>query len=436
MATGDQVWASDIEARVQASSVLRFHHMFALIVGAGLIIDSLDIALGSNIAAALVADEGTSVAEAGWLATATVAGLAIGGFCIGALADRFGRVALMRWTMALIGVATLAAALSSDIVVLACLRGVAAVGLGAETVLAYGVLSEFMPRHTRGRWIAWVAFIASVGLPMSSGLAALILPAADGWRWLLAGVGVLALIMWAIRLRLPESPIWLAKNGRIGDAQAVIARMGLSAFDVPQPAEQVGATDAEGGGHKLGAAHTLFVGAVLHVAALTSMYGFVSWLPIFLVERGHGLFSASLFAAIMSAGAPIGTMIAFLISDRFDRKTTIVVAAIGAALMGGLYAHAPGDAVLVAAGVGTVALIYVFSVIGLMTYTPEIFDTGTRMRSLSFVSTVGRLAGIAAPAAAPALVVRGGDGAVIGAVAAILIIASLVVVALGPSTRR
>ncbi len=43
-----------------------------------------------------------------------------------------------------------------------------------------------------------------------------------GWRWVIIAASLGALVIWAIRWRLPESPRWLAQRGRLDEAERVI----------------------------------------------------------------------------------------------------------------------------------------------------------------------------------------------------------------------
>ena len=46
-----------------------------------------------------------------------------------------------------------------------------------------------------------------------------------GWRWVVLIGAASALAVWWIRLRVPESPRWLAAHGREADAEAIVAAM-------------------------------------------------------------------------------------------------------------------------------------------------------------------------------------------------------------------
>ena len=100
-------------------------------------------------------------------------------------------------------------------------RFIQGLGLGAEIVVGYSTLTEFVPPKTRGRWLAFMAFIVVAGFPATAILGYLIIPT-WGWRpmFIIAGVG--SLIVWYLRKKLPESPRWLESKGRTAEAEALM----------------------------------------------------------------------------------------------------------------------------------------------------------------------------------------------------------------------
>ena len=86
-------------------------------------------------------------------------------------------------------------------------------GLGAEIVVGYSTLTEFVPPQSRGKLAGLHGVHRRVRLAGDHVLGTLIMPN-FGWRpmFIIAGVG--ALIVWYLRKALPESPRWLEGHGR------------------------------------------------------------------------------------------------------------------------------------------------------------------------------------------------------------------------------
>ena len=104
--------------------------------------------------------------------------------------------------------------------VLTLLRLVTGVGLGAENVVGYSTMTEFVPPQTRGKWLGGMNVIVVSGLPVAALLGTLIIPH-FGWRAMFALGGMGALVVWYLRRRC-RSRRWLESVGRIAEAEALL----------------------------------------------------------------------------------------------------------------------------------------------------------------------------------------------------------------------
>src|SRR5690349_18810368 len=70
-------------------------------------------------------------------------------------------------------------------------------------------------------------FFQFLAVPLVAFLAWLLVPntplGLDGWRWVVLIGSAGAIFIWFIRLSLPESPRWLARHGRLADAERVVS---------------------------------------------------------------------------------------------------------------------------------------------------------------------------------------------------------------------
>jgi MFS transporter, putative metabolite:H+ symporter len=96
-------------------------------------------------------------------------------------------------------------------------------GLGAEIVVGYGTISEFIPARHRGRFAALLNLIINSSLFLATVIGWVVIPK-FGWRWMFAIVAVGAFIVWFLRRSLPESPRWLARQGRLEEAEKIVSR--------------------------------------------------------------------------------------------------------------------------------------------------------------------------------------------------------------------
>ncbi|MEI9924127.1 MAG: MFS transporter [Bradyrhizobium sp.] len=104
--------------------------------------------------------------------------------------DKFGRRFTYQVNLTLFGLASLASAFAPNMETLIALRFVMGLGLGAENVVGYSIMTEFFPAKVRGRWSGMICTLVTAGLPVSALLAWLLVPAFGvagdvraGWRW-------------------------------------------------------------------------------------------------------------------------------------------------------------------------------------------------------------------------------------------------------------
>ena len=102
--------------------------------------------------------------------------MTIGALITGFVGDRFGRRFTYQINLLIFGLASLAAAFAQDMNQLIVCRFVQGLGLGAEIVVGYSTLTEFVPPKTRGRWLAMMAFLVVAGFPVTALLGYLIIP--------------------------------------------------------------------------------------------------------------------------------------------------------------------------------------------------------------------------------------------------------------------
>ena len=103
-------------------------------------------------------------------------------------------------------------------------RFISALGVGLELVTVDAYLSELVPKKTRGAAFAFLQAMSAIAFLVTYFLSWQLTPTTlfgyDGWRWVAWIGSVGAVVIWWIRLGLPESPRWLAQQGRHGRSRA------------------------------------------------------------------------------------------------------------------------------------------------------------------------------------------------------------------------
>src|SRR5256886_4563159 len=220
---------TDIPARLDRLPWGRFHTRVVVALGITWILDGLEVTLAGALSGALKESpilEFTN-ADVGIASSAYLAGAVLGAVFFGWLTDRLGRKRLFFITLAVYLVATAATALSWNLWSFVLFRFLTGAGIGGEYTAINSTIQELVPARYRG-WTDlvingsfWIG--AAVGAAGSIVLLDPALLAPDlGWRFAFFIGAALGLVIFFMRLWLPESPRWLMTHGRSAEAAAVL----------------------------------------------------------------------------------------------------------------------------------------------------------------------------------------------------------------------
>lgn len=291
------------------------------------------------------------------------------------------------------GVATFLGFLAPNIYILAALRFIATLGLGAELVTGFAMVAEFAPIRHRGRWAGAVSFIGNIGSPLGLLLCTLIIPS-YGWRPLFFIVGAAALILWMVRrLNIPESPRWLISQGREEEAKEIIEKMEINGSYEPINHDHDHAKHTINISLKRG----LIVGIIAAAATTLCQYTFTTWVPTILVKQGGDIFHSLMFSTVMTIGAPLGALAGSFLIDMFGRRKTITTGFILIAILGVAYAYQTNNTMVMIIGFLLTMCMYAMSASILSVYVPELFPTRYRFQGKGYAAGSGKLLNVLMP---------------------------------------
>src|SRR6266851_4732891 len=226
------VVTTDIPARLDRLRWGRFHTLVVVALGITWILDGLEVTLAGAISPALKESPQLrfSNADVGLASSAYLAGAVLGALFFGWLTDRLGRKRLFFITLAVYLLATASTALSWGVASYALFRFLTGAGIGGEYTAINSTIQELVPARYRG-WTDLVingSFWIGTALGAAGSLVVLdpnLLPPDLGWRLAFLIGAVLGLVIFLMRLWLPESPRWLMTHGRVEEATAVLDRI-------------------------------------------------------------------------------------------------------------------------------------------------------------------------------------------------------------------
>ena len=403
--------------------------------------DGFDVYLSATVLGATLKSGFSTIGQNAQFVSITFLGMMLGSFLTGFLGDRYGRRFTYQANLGIFGLASIIAAFAPSMRTLIALRGIMGLGLGAEIVVGFSTMTEFVPPQTRGKWLGAISISVVTSLPISALLGTLLIPR-FGWRLMFLVGGVGALVVWYLRKALPESPRWLESVGRVAEAEALLETIEneVARECGPLPAPPVATVAAPSRSLATLLRPPLFsrmvVGSVTLIVANTLIYGFVTWLPTFFVHQGLSIATSFGYSLIMSIGAPVGSCIGAFTADAWGRKPAIIGASVLTIVFGSVYPFIRDPVLLPIAGFLLVVPIYVNVTLLFAIYVPELFPTEVRMRASGICNTFGRGATIITPFLVVALLKAYGIGGVLSLMVGLLVVQIVVVFFFGVEPRK
>jgi MFS transporter, AAHS family, 4-hydroxybenzoate transporter len=344
--------------------------------------------------------------------SAALAGLALGAFGLGLLADRVGRKAVLIGATACFGVFTICTALAPSFGVLLALRFLAGLGLGGAMPSFISLTSEYSPRRRRAVIVAllWAGF--PLGGFVGGLLASWIIPA-FGWHSVFWVGGVLPLLICVVLVfALPESIGYLVADGAPAEQISSLLRKVFPAASMPDDATFVLNEERASGVpvvqlFAMGRAVGTIMLWISFFIALMMLVTNSAWAPTLLKREGIGLREASLAMAAFNLGSVIATSFAGWLIVRAGASVILPVVMIGSAASMALIGYA-------APSVGAVILLQgLFGVFmgggssGLIALAAIYYPTAIRSTGVGWAMGMGRVGSFTGPLVVGSLVAVG-----------------------------
>ncbi len=374
-----------------------------LIGGLGFMFDAWDVALNGVMIPLLTAEWGLERSEAAWIGTANLIGMGVGAFLWGTVADRLGRKKAFTLTLLVFSVFTLAGALAPSIGWFAFFRFLAGIGLGGTIPVDYALVSEFTPRHLRGRVLTAMDGWWPVGAALCGLVSAWLVATWGDWRLPLLAMVLPALLVFLVRRGVPESPFYLMSRGREAEARAVVDTLVEDTgaerreYTMPEAAGSGLGGGLQAVGEQLVAVwrHSPKVTAVawaLFCSIMLTYYLALQWLPTFLVEAGHEQSRAFVMTSGMAAVGLLGVVASAVLVERTGRRRLLAVSSLASCAVLVWLSSVLG----VPAAALPLVLLFGFlvqvAVPVLYTYVTELYPTTLRASGFGWASAASRVA--------------------------------------------
>lgn len=397
MAPGVAHWVGDV---LDQPGNWRIRNRIPYLLGFMMLFDSWDSVVIAYTLPSIIAEWQLSAIASGSLISAGYGGQFVGALLFGAVAERYGRLPVLRPLIVVMSLLAIACAFADSYGQLVVLRLVQGIAIGGALPVAICYVNEVAPTATRGKFFGTFQFLMLAGYGLAALASAVIVPE-FGWRVMFA-LGAIPLLAVPLLYRIPESPRWLAARGRGESAASALERLGGAPSATPLAGSQQQEEVKRARLHQLLAPEirrkSLLTASLWFLTSLVS-FGLVTWIPSIYVQ----IFNIPVADALSynSIAAVSIFLLPILLRQTIDRIGRRPPAILGTGL-GGLALLAmlitPADA-----WVAVVALLIVgqigisVSSMVLWPYTAELYPTAIRSVALGAASSLARGASMLTP---------------------------------------
>jgi sugar porter (SP) family MFS transporter len=178
-------------------------------------------------------DFGIGNAELGFAVASALLGAAAGAMSAGRIADRIGRISVMKIAAVFFFVSAIGTALAPNVEIVVLFRIVGGIGVGIASVIAPAYIAETSPPRIRGRLGSLQQLAIVSGIFLSFAINWLLQKAAGGpgevlwlnmeaWRWMFLVMAIPAIVYGGLSFTIPESPRYLVASHKIPEARRVL----------------------------------------------------------------------------------------------------------------------------------------------------------------------------------------------------------------------
>jgi SP family arabinose:H+ symporter-like MFS transporter len=386
----------------------RYVYLVSTVAAVSGLLFGFDIAVINGAIILLRQQFGLSDGQTEFAASSLLVGCVFGASVAGWLSDRYGRRIVLIVSALLFAASALGAAAPSNLAEFAVARFAGGLAIGVASVLAPLYIAEVSPPAIRGRLVSLnqMAIVSGILLAylVNWGLSFL---GPASWRWMFAAAAVPSVLFFVALFFVPESPRWLVKQTRHGEASAILTRVAGREAGAREM-EQIRATIDEESGSlaqllEPGLRRALTIAVVLAVLQqITGINTVLFYGSIIFKEQVGGQSESSAIGANVLVGVInfAATIVALWIIDKVGRKPLLIASAAGMAVaeigMGIAFLFHPPPAGVILGLIGICAASFAVGLgPGVWVMMSELFPTRIRGRAMSIATIALWLACVA-----------------------------------------
>ncbi|MFO1442150.1 MFS transporter [Bacillus sp. Bva_UNVM-123] len=375
--------------------------------------------------------------DAHWSAlvgAAALAGIFIGTALFGYVTDLVGRHKMFTIDIIAIAIISIATMFVSTPMQLVIMRFLIGIVIGADYPIATSLVAEFTPRKYRALSIGFIAAVWYVGATVADIVGYYLVDVEGGWRWMLGSAVIPCIILLIGRWGTPESPRWLARKGRVAEAQAIVNQ--LFGENVELEPEEVEKTQYRKIFTKGYFSRMMFIGTIW-ACQVVPMFGLYTFGPQIMGAFGFGAGKQAILGDIViSMFFLLGCVPAMFLLNSIGRRPLLIwsfaVMSFSLAILG-IFPSA--NIWVVVAAFGMYAFFSGGPGILQWLYPNELFPTEIRASAVGAAMAISRIGTVLSTYALPIFMGSYGIGPTMLVGVGITVIGLIVSIAMAPETK-
>lgn len=379
---------------------MKFALIKATATGAlGGLLFGFDTAVIAGTTASLQAHYGLSEAQKGFTVAIALYGTVAGALFSGALGQRIGSRAALRWLGILYVISAIGCTFAGAWWTLLVARLIGGIAIGGTSVLGPVYIAELAPAKWRGRMVGMFQTNVVIGILLaylSNAIVARFVTGPTLWRWEFSVSALPALLFLIMLFTVPQSSRWLVSKNRLDEATRILIDLGSQDSDAEISAMQT-ALIADGGQNN----QRLFqrrYGLLIVLAVTIGMFNQLSGINAILYylndifrSAGFSSVSADVQAVLIGLANLLATFLGISLIDRLGRKTLLLIGAAGTtaclAAVAWVFSSHSHQTLLLPLLVAFIIFFAISQGAVIWVYLSEVFPTNVRAKGQSLGSS-------------------------------------------------
>jgi MFS family permease len=275
---------------------------------AGWVFDFYDLILFTFLMMPIAQEYHFTNLQMSYVLGTSLAATAVGGVVFGILSDRYGRRAVLQWTVLTYSIGAFLSGIAGNFWLLMIFRIITGLGVGGEWGTGQTYVGETFPCKDRGRYCAFMQTGAPIGIALASLVGGLLCPLI-GWRNCFFVSVLPAFLVLFIRKKLPESDLWLHRKKSV--EAGLLSVKELSNSGIHQFMQLFTGKNRK----------YFILGLILAIFDMSAYWLTYSWMPGYLhQERNFTLTKSVFWILVTQTGGFLGYLFFGFVADRFGRR--------------------------------------------------------------------------------------------------------------------